>query len=68
MSNRIDRRFAELTAAGRTALIPFVTAGDPDPEWTVPVMHALVAGGADLVELGARHVTHECDSFLVKAN
>ena len=37
---------------GRTALIPFVTAGDPSPEATVPVMHALVEAGADLIELG----------------
>jgi tryptophan synthase alpha chain len=36
----------------RAALIPFVTAGDPSPAQTVPVMHALVAGGADVIELG----------------
>ncbi|MFN9730868.1 MAG: tryptophan synthase subunit alpha, partial [Pseudomonadota bacterium] len=50
--NRIDQRFADLRAAGRTGLIPFVTAGDPGVEATVPVMHALVAAGADLIELG----------------
>lgn len=50
--NRIDQRFAELKAAGRTGLIPFVTAGDPSPQATVAVMHALVAAGADLIELG----------------
>jgi len=33
-------------------LVPFITAGDPEPEWTVAVMHALVAAGADLIELG----------------
>ncbi|MFN9793748.1 MAG: tryptophan synthase subunit alpha [Pseudomonadota bacterium] len=49
---RIDQRFADLRAAGRTGLIPFVTAGDPGVEATVPVMHALVAAGADLIELG----------------
>ena len=52
MTNRIDRRFAELAAAHRTGLIPFVTAGDPLPEATVDLMHALVAAGADLIELG----------------
>ncbi len=36
----------------RTALIPFITAGDPAPQQTVPVMHALVRGGADVIELG----------------
>jgi tryptophan synthase alpha chain len=50
--SRIDRRFAALKAAGRTGLIPFVTAGDPSPENVVALMHALVAAGADLLELG----------------
>ena len=50
--NRIDRRFAELKAAGRRGLIPFVTAGDPAPDATVAVLHALVDAGADLIELG----------------
>ncbi|HET7359819.1 MAG TPA: tryptophan synthase subunit alpha [Rhodanobacteraceae bacterium] len=52
MSSRIDRRFAELAAAGRTGLIPFVTAGDPEPETMVALLHALVDAGADLIELG----------------
>lgn len=50
--SRIDRRFAALKAAGRTGLIPFVTAGDPAPEHMVAMMHALVDSGADLIELG----------------
>lgn len=50
--NRIDTRFAALRAAGRKALIPFFTAGDPSLEATVPVMHALVSAGADVIELG----------------
>lgn len=50
--NRIDRRFAELKSAQRTALIPFVTAGDPLPEASVALMRALVAAGADILELG----------------
>ena len=50
--NRLDRRFAALKSAGRSGLIPFVTAGDPAPELTVPLMHALVAAGADVIELG----------------
>jgi len=50
--NRIDRRFAALRDRGRTALVPFMTAGDPSLDATVPVMHALVAAGADLLELG----------------
>ncbi len=50
--NRIDATFARLRAEGRTALIPYVTAGDPSPAATVPIMSALVAAGADVVELG----------------
>ncbi|MEN8170143.1 MAG: tryptophan synthase subunit alpha [Pseudomonadota bacterium] len=50
--SRIEQRFAELKTAGRTALIPFITAGDPQPDITVPTMHAMVEGGADLIELG----------------
>lgn len=50
--NRIDSRFVELKAARRTGLIPFVTAGDPLPDAVVPLLHALVAAGADLIELG----------------
>jgi len=50
--NRIERKFAQLKAVGRKALVPFVTAGDPSLEATVPVMHALVDAGADLLELG----------------
>ena len=49
---RIDERFAELEASGRTGLIPFITAGDPLPEAMVALMHALVEAGADLIELG----------------
>ncbi|HKT41669.1 MAG TPA: tryptophan synthase subunit alpha [Rhodanobacteraceae bacterium] len=50
--NRIGVKFSSLRASGRTALIPFITAGDPLPEATADVMHALVDGGADLIELG----------------
>ena len=50
--SRIDRRFAELASGGRTGLVPFFTAGDPSPDSVVPIMHALVDAGADLIELG----------------
>jgi len=50
--NRISARFARLKQANRQALVPFVTAGDPSREATVPVLHALVAAGADLLEVG----------------
>jgi tryptophan synthase alpha chain len=50
--SRIQSTFAALAAKNRKALIPFITAGDPAPELTVPLMHALVEGGADVIELG----------------
>ncbi|MBA5607887.1 tryptophan synthase subunit alpha [Duganella sp. FT3S] len=50
--SRIAPTFAALKADKKTALVTFITAGDPAPELTVPLMHALVAGGADILELG----------------
>ena len=50
--SRIAALFSRLAEEGRKALVPFITAGDPSAEATVPVMHALVAAGADLIELG----------------
>ncbi|MFO7602874.1 MAG: tryptophan synthase subunit alpha [Gammaproteobacteria bacterium] len=50
--SRIAERFAALQAAGKKALIPYVTAGDPEPGLTVPLMHKMVAAGADIIELG----------------
>ena len=50
--SRIKGCFEKLQAANRTALIPFVTAGDPAPGVTVPLMHAMVEAGANIIELG----------------
>jgi len=50
--SRIEQTFAALRAQNKTGLVTFITAGDPGPEMTVPLMHALVAGGADVLELG----------------
>lgn len=50
--SRIQSTLAALAAQNKKGLIPFITAGDPDPKMTVPLMHALVAGGADVIELG----------------
>ncbi len=50
--SRIAATFAKLKSQGRKALIPFVTAGDPYPDATVEIMHALAKGGADVIELG----------------
>ena len=50
--SRIEARFQALRDGGRKALIPYIVAGDPQPRLTVPLMHRLVAAGADLIELG----------------
>ncbi|KAF0815002.1 Tryptophan synthase alpha chain [Andreprevotia sp. IGB-42] len=50
--SRIESTMQALAAQGRQALIPFITAGDPNPGVTVGLMHALVDGGADIIELG----------------
>src|SRR6187200_2104745 len=50
--SRIAATFAALAKEKRKALIPFVTAGDPDPALAVPIMHAMAEAGADVIELG----------------
>mgnify|MGYP001312768649 CR=1 FL=1 len=49
---RLATRFDTLREQGRTALIPYITAGDPAPDATVGFMHALVEAGADAIEVG----------------
>ena len=50
--SRIEARFAALARERRKALIPYITAGDPHPSLTVPLMRAMVEAGADILELG----------------
>lgn len=50
--SRIGQTFTALKAQNKKALIPFITAGDPDRDATVPLMHALVSSGANVLELG----------------
>lgn len=50
--SRLQTTFENLARKGRKALIPFITAGDPQPDVTVPLLHAMVAAGADILELG----------------
>jgi tryptophan synthase alpha chain len=50
--SRIQACFASLKDQKRKALIPYITAGDPHPSLTVPLMQALVESGADILELG----------------
>ncbi|HUL42574.1 MAG TPA: tryptophan synthase subunit alpha [Burkholderiales bacterium] len=50
--SRIAATFSQLQQHGKKALIPFITAGDPEPTMTLGLMYALVKGGADIIELG----------------
>ena len=50
--SRISQTIASKLAQGKKVLIPYIVAGDPSLELTVPLMHALVASGADIIELG----------------
>ncbi len=67
MSNRIDRCLAQLIEQGRTALVPFITAGDPDPAWTVDLMHELVRSGANILELGFPFSDPTADGPVIQA-
>lgn len=50
--SRIKTVFAHLKATQKKALIPYITAGDPHPKYTVELLHTLVNSGADMIELG----------------
>jgi tryptophan synthase alpha chain len=50
--SRVGATFDALARRGRKALIPYITAGDPHADTTVPIMHAMVGAGADVIELG----------------
>lgn len=65
--SRISSRLAAIRAAGRSALIPYITAGDPSPEATVGIMHALVGAGADLIELGVPFSDPMADGPVIQA-
>jgi tryptophan synthase alpha chain len=65
--SRIQSRFAELKKKRQVALIPFMTAGDPHPDLTVDLMHALVDAGADLIELGVPFSDPMADGPVIQA-
>lgn len=59
--------FKQLGAQNKTALIPFVTAGDPVPDFTVELMHVLVAAGANIIELGVPFSDPMADGPVIQA-
>lgn len=64
---RIDATFRRLRGEGRKALIGYVTAGDPSPEVTLPLMQAMVEAGADIIELGVPFSDPMADGPVIQA-
>src|SRR6185437_3568785 len=65
--NRIETKFNELKNQNKKALIPYITAGDPEPKTTVSLMHALVKAGADIIELGVPFSEPMADGPVIEA-
>jgi tryptophan synthase alpha chain len=65
--SRIGNRLRQLRERRRKALIPYITAGDPRPDVTVPLLHALVGAGADLVEVGVPFSDPMADGPVIQA-
>ena len=66
--SRLGTRLSDLGKAKRKALVTFVTAGDPTPAWSVPALRALVAGGADILELGVPFSDPEAEGPAIQAS
>lgn len=66
--NRIDALFERLRSEGRRALMPFITAGDPDLPTTAALIHAMVKHGADMVELGIPYSDPIADGPVIAAS
>ncbi|MDG1205819.1 MAG: tryptophan synthase subunit alpha [Pseudomonadales bacterium] len=64
--SRISDRFKQLKAENKKALIPYVVAGDPVPEFTVKVMHEMVRKGADIIELGVPFSEPEAEGAVIQ--
>ncbi len=66
--NRIDRAFAAARAEGRSALVVFITAGDPDLATTAELVPELAAAGADVIELGVPHSDPIAEGPVIQAS
>jgi tryptophan synthase alpha chain len=65
--SRIAACMSEIKSRQRKALVPFVTAGDPQPDVTVPLMHAMVQAGADMLEIGVPFSDPMADGPVIQA-
>ncbi|WP_442601092.1 tryptophan synthase subunit alpha [Paenibacillus sp. KN14-4R] len=68
LNNRIDTVFAALKEQNRSALIPFLTIGDPSAAHSVEIIHELEKAGADLVELGVPYSDPLADGPVIQAS
>jgi len=65
--SRLNATFARLAEHSQKALIPFITAGDPQPAFTVPLMHEMVKAGASIIELGVPFSDPMADGPVIQA-
>lgn len=65
--SRLPGLFQRLSGENRAALVPYITAGDPGPEATLSLMHALVEGGADVIEIGVPFSDPMADGPVIQA-
>jgi tryptophan synthase alpha chain len=68
VDDRIGQRFAELRAAGRRALVPYITAGHPDAQRTIELITSLEAAGADVIEIGLPFSDPMADGPIIQAS
>jgi tryptophan synthase alpha chain len=64
----ISKRFEELKAQGRRALVPYITAGHPDTERTIELLNGLQDAGADVIELGLPFSDPMADGPVIQAS
>jgi tryptophan synthase alpha chain len=67
-SDAIQQRFAVLRASGKRALVPYITAGHPDAERTIDLLHGLQEAGADVIELGLPFSDPMADGPIIQAS
>ena len=67
MTTRIDARFAELSRQGRSALVAYLMAGDPDPKTSLDIIKALPKAGADMIEIGMAFTDPMADGPSIQA-
>jgi tryptophan synthase alpha chain len=65
--SRLRNCFELLRQEGRKALVPYIMTGDPHPDVTVPLMHAMVRAGANVIELGAPFSDPMADGPVIQA-